>query len=234
MGVVLLFKMYICAFYFMLTQIFALIQKDFRLEFKKPATIASMLLYMVASIMVCYQSIQTIQDPIIWSALLWILLIFGATNIVHQSFDKETNKQQYYYYLLASPHQIVVAKIIYNTVVIVGLNLISYAVFSILLGNKIENQWEFILILILGSTGLAATLSFVSAIASKAGNNAGMVAILGFPVLIPLVITLVKSSKNVVDGIAFSANSKYIITLAGLDFAVILLAIILFPFIWKD
>lgn len=218
----------------MLTQIFALIQKDFRLEFKKPATIASMLLYMVASIMVCYQSIQTIQDPIIWSALLWILLIFGATNIVHQSFDKETNKQQYYYYLLTSPHQIVVAKIIYNTIVIVGLNLISYVVFSILLGNTIEKQWEFILILILGSTGLAATLSFVSAIASKAGNNAGMVAILGFPVLIPLVITLVKSSKNVVDGIAFSANSKYIITLAGLDFAVILLAILLFPFIWKD
>lgn len=218
----------------MVAQIFALIQKDFRLEFKKPATIASMLLYMVATIMVCYQSIQTIQDPIIWSALLWIILIFGATNMVHQSFENETNHQQYYYYLLAKPHAIIIAKILYNMSVISGINLLSYFVFSVLLGNSIEQQGNFLFILLLGSIGLAATLTFVSSIASKAGNNAGMVAILGFPVLIPLIITLVKSSKNVIDGIAFSANSKYIYTLIGLDVAVILLAILLFPFIWKE
>lgn len=218
----------------MIAQILSLVQKDFRLEFKKPATIASMLLYMVATIMVCYQSIQTIQDPVIWSALLWIILIFGATNIVHQSFENETNHQQYYYYLLTKPQAIIIAKIIYNVAVICTINLLSYFVFSVLLGNTIEQQGYFLLILVLGSIGLAATLSFVSSIASKAGNNAGMVAILGFPILIPLIITLVKSSKNVIDGIAFSANSKYIYTLIGLDIAVILLAILLFPFIWKE
>ncbi len=218
----------------MFSHIVTLVKKDFRLEFKKPASIASMLLYMVATIMVCYQSIQTIQDPVIWSTLLWVILIFGATNIVNQSFENETNKQQYYYYLLSKPQAIVIAKIVYNTLVIAALNMLSYFVFSVLLGNRIEQQFNFIIILLLGSVGFGATLSFVSSIASKAGNNAGMVTILGFPVLIPMIITLVKSSKNVIDDIAFSANSKYIYTLIGLDFAVILLAILLFPFIWKE
>lgn len=74
----------------------------------------------------------------------------------------------------------------------------------------------------------------VSAIASKAGNNTTLVAILGFPILIPLLITTIRFSKNAMDGLAWSVSTHYIILLAALNLLVVTLAYLLFPYLWKE
>jgi heme exporter protein B len=57
-------------------------------------------------------------------------------------------------------------------------------------------------------------------------------AILGFPIIIPQLLLLMRLSNA-----AFSENSIPVTTmllLIALDLMVILLAVILFPFLWKD
>jgi heme exporter protein B len=86
----------------------------------------------------------------------------------------------------------------------------------------------------LGSAGLSSTLTLVSAIASRAGNNPSMMAILSFPILIPLLMTIMRFSKNAIDGIGWSVNSNYAIILAALTAMVTLLSYLLFPYLWRD
>jgi heme exporter protein B len=75
----------------------------------------------------------------------------------------------------------------------------------------------------------------LAAIASKAMQQASLMAILGFPVIIPQLLLLVRLSKTAFSEV-FRENvpAQVILLLIALDISVVLLAVILYPFLWKD
>jgi heme exporter protein B len=74
----------------------------------------------------------------------------------------------------------------------------------------------------------------ISAIASKAGNNGTLMAILSFPVIIPLLMLVIKLSKNAMDGLDRSVSLKEIGVLFAINAIVIVISLLLFPYLWRD
>jgi heme exporter protein B len=75
--------------------------------------------------------------------------------------------------------------------------------------------------------------SFLAAIAAKAQQNAAIMAILGFPLIIPQLIMLMKISNSVFSQ-SGPAIGGTVLLLIVMNFLIIILSIILFPFLWKD
>jgi heme exporter protein B len=77
--------------------------------------------------------------------------------------------------------------------------------------------------------------TLLAAIAAKAQQNAALMAIMGFPLIIPQLLLLIRLSK-VAFGEIFreGALMQLSLLIVGLDLMVIALSIILFPFLWKD
>jgi heme exporter protein B len=75
----------------------------------------------------------------------------------------------------------------------------------------------------------------LSAIAAKARQQASLIAILGFPVIIPQLLLLIRLSK-LAFGEIFREGAVWQLTglLIGLDLLVVIMASVLFPYIWKD
>jgi heme exporter protein B len=59
-------------------------------------------------------------------------------------------------------------------------------------------------------------------------------AVLSFPILLPMLSMLIKLSKNAMDGLAFSSSYDEILVISGIDLIVITLSYMLFPFLWKS
>jgi heme exporter protein B len=75
----------------------------------------------------------------------------------------------------------------------------------------------------------------MSAIAAKAQQNAALIAILGFPVILPILLLLMRLSKAAFAEIFREGAILQLTALVGLmDVLVIVLAVILFPFLWKE
>jgi heme exporter protein B len=91
----------------------------------------------------------------------------------------------------------------------------------------------FIGLVLLGGWSLSLVFTFLAAIAAKAQQNAAIMAILGFPLIIPQLILLMRLS-NATFSETISIPVTTILLLIALDLMVILLAVILFPFLWKD
>ena len=74
-----------------------------------------------------------------------------------------------------------------------------------------------------------------AAIAAKAQQNAALMAILGFPLIVPQMLLLMRLSKAAF-GEVFRQGALVQITLLliGMDILVIALSVILFPFLWKE
>lgn len=217
-----------------ISQINALLWKEFVLEFRNRNALNGIILYVFSTIFIVYQSFRVVPDIPVWNALLWIIILFSSVNAVNKTFQNDATGRQYYLYLLADPVAIILSKITYNVILLSFLSLVSAVFYGLVLGNPIHQYGNFMLVLLLGSIGLSSLLTMISAISSKSGNALGMVAVLGFPVMIPLIITIIKASKGVVDGLPFTTYSKYLLTMAGLDVLVIALSVILFPYLWRD
>lgn len=218
----------------MFKEIRALLKKDLVLEFRQRYALFSILLYVVATVYISYLIFSNIKDVRTWSALFWIILVFAAINSTGKSFDNESDNRFWYYFQIASPQAIILSKIIYNTLLIWVISLITYAVYSWFIGNVINNHFHFILVILLGSASFSGILTVVSAIAVKTNNNATLMAILSIPLLLPAVIIIVKASQLALMGMNFQQNLAYLGGLLLLNALVTAMGYLLFPYIWRE
>ncbi len=216
------------------TEIKHLTIKEIRLEWRQKYAFNGLLLYVISTVYICYLSFKNIIEPSTWNALFWIIMLFAAVNAITKSFVQENKGRLLYYYTLTSPHSIILSKIIYNVLLMLVLSMINLFFYSLLIGNIVQDMSLYIVSLVLGSIGFSTVLTMVSAIAAKANNNGTLMAILGFPILIPLLITIIRLSKNAIDGLDWSVSYQYISILVAINVMVVALSFVLFPYLWRD
>jgi heme exporter protein B len=215
-------------------EIIQLLKREITLELKQRFALNAILLYVVSTVFVCYLSFKTLVDVPTWNALFWIIILFTAVNATSKSFSTESRGRLLYYYTLASAQAIILSRIVYNALLMLVITLVGYLIYSLLIGNLVQDQLYFFWALVLGSSGFSSILTLVAAIAAKTRQNSTLMAILSFPVVIPMLIVLIRFSKNAVDGLDHSIQSPYIFALLSINLIVVALAYMLFPFLWRD
>ena len=212
--------------------IYTLIKKDLLLEVRQQYSFYGILLYIMATIFVLYMTIRE-PEPKVWNGLFWVIQLFICINAVAKSFLQETRGRMLYFYSIVNPRDFILAKLVFNSVLMLLMSFLSILLFSLFLGNPVQKILPFIGLVLLGGWSLSLVFTFLSAIAAKAQQNAAIMAILGFPIIIPQLMLLMQLANTVFSdktGIAFST----LLLIVALDVLVVMLAVILFPFLWKD
>ena len=218
-------------------EILYLIRKDLVLEWRQKYALNGMLLYVGSVVFVCYLSFgmrSNILVAPVWNAMLWIILLFVSVNAIAKSFMQENRGRLLYFYSIVSPQGIILAKIIYNTLLMLLLAVICFVFYGFVLGNPVEDVPMFLLSILLGAVGFSTSLTMISSIASKAANSGTLMAVLSFPVIVPMLLMLIKMSKNAMDGLERSASFDELLTLLAINMIVITVSYILFPYLWRS
>lgn len=221
----------------LLKEIRFLLFKELILEFRNKTAISGLLLYVIATIYVCYLSFRKINDTPAWNALYWIIILFSSFNVAGRSFDKEGGGRELYLYSLCSPAAVILSKMVFNGALLFLLTVVSLAVYILLLGSGPAEHASWAMYcagLLGGSFGLAAMLTLIAGIAHKTDNNIGLTAVLGFPVILPFLMTLIRFTKNALDGISWAVNYQYFLVMMLLNVIILVLGYILFPYLWRD
>ncbi len=214
-------------------RIISLVQKDLLLETRQQYTLYGILLYVAATIFVVYLSMGQPEDKV-WNGLFWIIQLFVCVNAVAKSFLQEGRGRMLYFYSIAGARDFVLAKLFFNAVLMIVMSILSLAVFGLLLGNPLENGLQFVFITCLGGVSLSLVFTFLAAIAAKAQQQSALMAIMGFPIIIPQLLLLMKISSSAFSSVIQAGWWQMVFVLIGFDIMVIALAVILFPFLWKD
>ena len=214
-------------------QVKFLIQKEIILEWRSKYALNGILLYVVSTIFVCFLSFKQI-NPITWNALFWIIMLFASVNAIAKSFIQENKGRQLYYYSIASAKAVILSKIIYNIFLMLLLSTIAIVFYMLVFHNPIGDPVFYFLAVLIGSISFATVFTMISGIASKASNSGALMAILSFPVIIPLLMVLIKFSKNAMDGLDRSVSLNEIGVLAAINLIVVTVSLLLFPFLWKE
>ncbi|HRN92941.1 MAG TPA: heme exporter protein CcmB [Ferruginibacter sp.] len=213
----------------------ALFKKDLLLEWRQKHTFYGILLYVASTLFVLYLAFPDSPNGETWNSLFWVIQLFICVNTVAKSFLQESRGRMLYFYTLSAPVDFILAKLLFNALLMLVMTTISLVLFIFFLGNQAEQIMAYYGIALLGGFSLSMVFTLMSAIAARAQQNAALIAILGFPVILPQLLMVIRLSK-----LAFAEvfEQGAVWQLAGLtilmNLLVLALAVILFPSLWKD
>jgi heme exporter protein B len=215
-------------------EVMVLIRKELLLEWKQKYAFNGLLLYVISMTVVIALAFRDSLTPVSWNIMLWLMLLFAAINAVAKSFMAEKPEQLRYLYTLARPQAIILAKFLYNAVLLVMVALISLLVFAFLGEQEFAHGGEYLGLVAMGAIALAANLSLVTAIAAKADQQSTLLAVLSFPIIVPILLLLIRLSESALTGLADPNQGEFLLFLSGLILVLLLVSLVLFPFLWRE
>src|SRR5690242_12454610 len=212
--------------------ILTLFKKELLLEVRQQYSFYGILLYIGATIYVLFMTMEE-PEAQVWNGLFWVIQLFICINAVAKSFLQESRGRMLYFYSIVSPGNFVLSKLLFNSALMLIMSLLSLVLYMLFLGNPIQKALPFTGLVLLGGWSLSLIFTFLAAIAARAQQNAAIMAVLGFPLIIPQLL-LLSQLANATFNPALPFHTSTIALLLALDAMVIILAVILFPFLWKD
>jgi heme exporter protein B len=203
------------------------------MEWRQKHTLFGVLLYVGATVFVVYM-MSGQPEARTWNALFWLTQLFVAVNSVAKSFLQEPQSRFRYYYTLVRPTAFLLAKMTYSVSVMLVMSLVSLALYYLMLGWPLTQGGLFIIITLTGSLSLSTVFTFLSAIAARAQQNSALMAILGFPIVTPMLMMLGRLALKALDTVYIPGWWHLAIVLLALDLLVVALGVILFPFLWQE
>ena len=220
-----------------ITSTLAIVSKDVRSELRTRYAMNALLMFVVTSVATILFALR--EDEVsteVLSGMFWVVVFFAAmSGLSRIFFSEEERGTTMTLQLVASPSVFYLGKLIFNC----GLTLILSSAVTILYiavfpAFVIKSMGIFILTIFLGSLGFAAAATIIAAIIAKANTKGTLYPVLSFPILIPLLMTVMKSTARALDGEMFIAAMSEFQILVSYLMIMIAGSYLLFDYVWKE
>ncbi len=177
---------------------------------------------------------EKVEDSVL-SGLFWIVIFFSAISGLARVFIKEEETgTSMALKLSADPSSVFMGKLLFNFILTFSLNLVIFFLFVLITGIRILNFPAFLLTVILGNFGIVSASTIIAAIIAKANSKGTLYPVLAFPVLLPLLLTLISATKLASEGADTMALMSDFQILISYTVVITTVSLLLFKHIWED
>ena len=219
-----------------ITGAWAIFEKDWRLEMRTRYAFNALLMFVLSSLLLILFAVG--QSPLserVQAALLWIVVLFSAAVGLGRAFvSEEEGGTVLLLQVNARGTMVYAGKLLFNFVLVLVLNALSFFVFVLMLGVRVEMPALLALTFLLGAAGLAGSTTLLSAIIARTSNRSTLLPVLLFPVLVPHLLASVGATRLAITGGGWAAASDEVLTLLAYAGVVITAAVLLFDYVWRD
>lgn len=216
---------------------YSLFRKDWHSELRTRYAINALAMFILVTISVILFSIGNEKiSEYLTGGLLWVVIFFSAMSGLSRAFVSEEERgTTLTLQLIAAPSTIFSGKLLFNVLLVFLMNIAITILYSALFESFIIKSYEvFLIAFFLGNVGIAVSSTIIAAIISKASSKGTLYPVLSFPILLPLILTLLELTKFAMDGDTISDSFVEIAVLVCYDVIMLTASYLLFDFIWKD
>ncbi len=212
-------------------------RKDLRSELRTRYALNALIMFVITTLSVILFAIGNENvSPEVLSGVFWIIVFFSAMSGLSRTFVSEEEKGTVLtLQLTARPLAVYFGKLCFNLALLAVLNAFTTVLYILFISNfTIASYSIFITTIVLGTMGLASASTIIAAIIAKANTRGTLYPVLSFPILLPLLLTVINATKMASDGAPFSDAIQEFQVLVSYLVVVTAIAVIVFEFIWKD
>jgi heme exporter protein B len=218
----------------------ALLRKELLVELRTLESVPGMSLFAVTTYVVFHFALnRNTVDGDLAAGILWVTLLFAAILGVNRLFVADADQGGFDGFLLAPVDRtaLLISKAITLLCYLLVLELVAVPAFALLLlGPPLGHAMPDLLgVLALGDLGIVAVGTLVSALAVRTRARDLLGALLGLPLLVPVVIGAARASSPLLSyGRHGAPAARWLLTLGLYDLVFGLIAFALFDYLLDD
>jgi heme exporter protein B len=215
----------------------AVFLKDWHSELRTRYAISALGMFVITTISIILFSLGgegASQDAL--AGMLWVVIFFAAMSGLSRTFVMEEERgTAMTLQLQATPSAVLFGKLLFNLVLGTGLTLLTVLLYALLINGFVIRTFSiFIVAVLLGSIGLAAASTIIAAIIARANTKGTLYPVLSFPILLPLLVTVINATRLAAEGAPWGAAGGEFQILISYIVVVVTISWLLFDYIWKD
>ena len=211
--------------------------KDLRSELRTRYALNALLMFVVTTIAIVLFAIgnETVSVESL-AGVFWIIIFFSTMSGMSRSFVSEEERGTVMtLQLMTRPLTVYFGKLLFNFVLLMGINLLTTLLYILLIpAFAILNYTTFVLTMVLGTCGLASASTIIAAIIAKASTKGTLYPVLSFPILLPLLLSVINGTQLAVQGSTLAESVGVMQVLISYVVVITAVSYILFDFIWKE
>jgi heme exporter protein B len=217
-----------------LNKVLAIVWKDVLAELRTKEMFSSMLVFALLLVVIFNFSFELRVDNLAQVApgVLWVTFAFASTLELNRSLSLEMENGCLDGLFLApmEPSAIYFGKMLGNLIFISIIEALMLPIFSALFDLNLI-QPALLLTIFLGTVGIAAVGTLLSAIAVNTRAREVMLPVLLFPIVLPAVISAVKVTAGILDGLPMSDLTPWLRLLIGFDIIFLVVSYMTFDYV---
>jgi heme exporter protein B len=215
----------------------AVFTKDLHGELRTRYALNALIMFVVVTLsIILFSTAGETVSPSLSAGILWIIIFFAAMSGLSRTFVSEEERgTAMTLQLWVKPTSVLLGKLAFNAVLLYVLNALIVCSYLLTMPTfTIQSPTIFLLTILIGSFGLASASTFIAAIISKANSKGTLYPVLSFPVLLPLLMSVIDATRLSVEGASIVEAADDLKIMISYAVVVTTVAIILFDFVWRD
>ena len=171
--------------------------------------------------------VDTASAPL-WNAFFWVVVLFSSLQLTaHKSLEKQG--EGLFYHLMASSAQLVLARVFYHFLVLLGFSVLIVGGYFLLMGNPLKQPFFFLFALLSYWMNVAILLSMVGFLNTQSANSPLLHSTLGLPLLIPSLLLYLPITQATLYGMTAWEQWRASASIISLNVLYVSLGAVLFP-----
>ena len=216
----------------------AIVWKDLAAEFRSRELLSAMVVFALLVILIFNFAfdLRAENSQTLAPGVLWVAIAFAGMLGLSRSFVLERDRGVLEGLLLAPVDRsaIYFGKMIGNVLFISLVEIVILPIFIILFNQPLTILPLLVGIVILGTIGLAGVGTLFSAMAVHTRAREVMLPIMLFPVIVPVLLSAVRLTGGLLDGVPFEDVSHWLALLLAFDLIFVAASFILFEFVVEE
>ena len=211
-----------------------ILKKEFILGMRFKAAWAAMFMFALTALACVSLALQgTGLEPRLAAAILWVLIFFAAMAGADRGFaDEDAAGTLLTLKIYGGAQPVLLGKMLYTFFLLAALTGFITPLFLALTGTMVTSAGVFVLTLLLGTAGIAAAGTLLSALACGARVKNGLFPVLMLPVILPVFLPAVFLTAGTLAGGELPCS--YLGGMALYDMLLIAGAAVLFDYLWYE
>jgi heme exporter protein B len=216
----------------------AVFEKDVRLELRTRYALGALALFVASSLVLARLALG--DGPVrsdVAAAVLWLVVLFAAGVGLGRSFVLEAERGTILLLqLTVTPAAVYDGKLVFNVALMLGVNAAAGLGVLLVLAPPVHAAGLLATTLFLGAVGLAGATTLLAAVLARAAGSGPLLAVLAFPLLVPLLFSTVALTRLAFVPAAdhWATATQDLLSLVGYAGLMITASVLLFEYVWRD
>ncbi len=220
-----------------LSSTYAIVAKDIKSELRLRYAVNALVMFIVTSVATILFALRFDRpSPALYAGMFWVVVFFtGMSGLSRIFVSEEERGTTLTLRLVSAPSPVYFGKLLFNCCLTLFLSA-SVTILYLLAfpGFVIQSYDIFLSTVVLGSLGFASAVTILAAIIARAQTRGTLFPVLSFPILIPLLMTVMDATDRALQGDELAEAFGDLRVLIGYIMVMVAGSYLLFDYVWSD